>query len=96
MQYGVAVKARHADARGWNALPIQQLKYEPRMHQRQVALERVDRGAARFRAEHAPQPLPHRLFVRDGDGAQRADMAVPVGFEDRRIDAVERGAAHQA
>ena len=67
-----------------------------RVGQRQAARPRAAIVERRRRRNGAAQQCPVRLGIGKKSGAAKRDDLLPVGLDDRDIDAVHRGAAHQA
>ena len=55
----------------------------------------LDRGDRADPAQRPAQPLAKRVRIGDGQRRAGADAGAAVGLDQRHIDAVERGAAHQ-
>jgi hypothetical protein len=62
----------------------------------QFNLDREDLGFRHGGTEHAAQPFAKAIGIRHGQRRSGGDMALAVGLDLRHINAVKRGAAHQA
>jgi hypothetical protein len=62
----------------------------------QLGLNRLDIRSRAGPAQHRTKPVAEGLGIGDGQGWARDDAAAAVGRDRRDIDAVKRGAAHQA
>jgi hypothetical protein len=77
------------------ALLLQQLFDGGGMLQRQFALDRIDLGISGFAAEDLPKALAKPLIVGLASESAGGRNGLAVGLDQRRVDPVERGAAHQ-
>ncbi len=92
MQDGVAVEADHVDVRGAEACRPQQHAHGLGVIERDLALDRGDIAPA---AEDAAQALAQGVGIGQRKGRAAPGDGFAIGDQQRRIDAVERGAAHQ-
>ena len=93
---GLAVEAHEVEGR-----QVHPLLARPAAHRRHVRRGHgVLGGTRRLRwllgAEDRTNGAPHLVGIGDGQAGAEGRDALAVGFDQRHVDAVERGAAHQA
>jgi hypothetical protein len=93
VQDGVAVKTDDVDIGGLEPVFLEQTAHHLGMGQGHVALDRLDRPAC---AECAAQALAQGRVIGHRRRRPGRHDAFAVGLDDRRVDAVQRGPAHQA
>jgi len=91
MQNRVTVKADHIDRSFWifpekllDGLGVQPCQFP------------FDRSRRTLAAQHRAQPFPELLGIGERHRGPRVDPFAAVGLDHSDVDAVERGAAHQA